>query len=503
MKKLNLGAVFALTLLCTAFLSAQNKNPFLERAYWTNNPTIAEVKEQIEKGSDIAELDSNSFDAVSWAFIEKVDNETIKFLLSQEGNGVNKLTHDGRTYIFWAAYKDNLEMMQYLVDQGAKTDIVDSHGYSLLNFAATTGQINTDLYDFVIKHGAKVTEEKNRDGANALLLVASFVQDYALVDYFLAKGIDLMAEDNNGNGIFHYAAKRGNKDLLNKLIEQGVPYNKPSKVGENAFIFASRGTRGFSNGLEAYEYLEKLGINPNVVTADGITPLHSIAYSNKELPVFEYFVSKGVDINQADKDGNTALLNASWRNNLEAVQFLVANTKDINHTNKVGKSALTHAIQRNSLEVVNFLIEKGADAQVKDKEGNNLGYYLLKDVFRAGKPELLQDKLAALKAKGFNFSNVQENGNTLYHMAVAENNLDALKFVSSYGQDINARNKDGNTALHLAAMNAHNDAILKFLIENGADKSIKTDFEESAYDLAMENELLQKNNVTINFLETP
>ncbi|NAS11229.1 ankyrin repeat domain-containing protein [Flavobacteriaceae bacterium R33] len=497
------GIVFALTIFITSFLSAQRENPFLERAYWTANPSIAEIEQRISEGADISELNSNAFDPVSWALIEKVDNETIKFLLSQDGNGVNKLTHDGRTYIFWAAYKGNLEMMQYLVDNGAKTDIVDSHGYTLLNFAANTGQINPELYDFVIKHGARVTEEKNRDGANALLLVAPFVQDYALVDYFVEKGIDLKSEDSNGNGIFHYAAKRGNTDLLNKLIDHGVPHNKLSKSGENAFIFASRGTRGYTNGLEVYQYLEKLGINPNVVSDEGITPLHGIAFQNEELPVFEYFVSKGVDLNQSDEDGNTALLNAARRNSLEVVRYLAAGTEDINHTNKQGASALTHAIQSNKLEVVNFLLENGADVQVRDKEGNNLGYYLLKDVYKAERPKLMQDKLAALKAKGFNFAQVQENGNTLYHIAVAQNNLDALKYISSYGQDINARNKDGNTPLHLAAMNAHNDAILKFLIEDGADKSIKTDFEESAYDLAMENELLQKNNVTINFLETP
>ena len=43
--------------------------------------------------------------------------------------------------------------------------------------------------------------------------------------------------------------------------------------------------------------------------------------------------------------------------------------------------------------------------------------------------------------------------------------------------------------------------ILKFLIAQGADTKATTDFEESAYDLASENELLKKNNVGIDFLK--
>ena len=66
---------------------------------------------------------------------------------------------------------------------------------------------------------------------------------------------------------------------------------------------------------------------------------------------------------------------------------------------------------------------------------------------------------------------------------------------------MNAKNQDGLTALHQAAMTAKDDKILKYLLSNGADKSIKTDFGESVYALAAENELLKKNNIDIQFLK--
>ena len=43
--------------------------------------------------------------------------------------------------------------------------------------------------------------------------------------------------------------------------------------------------------------------------------------------------------------------------------------------------------------------------------------------------------------------------------------------------------------------------MMKYLIANGADKNAKTGFGETAFDLASENEQLQKENVALNFLK--
>lgn len=48
-------------------------------------------------------------------------------------------------------------------------------------------------------------------------------------------------------------------------------------------------------------------------------------------------------------------------------------------------------------------------------------------------------------------------------------------------------------------MKAKNTKIIEYLLAINANKTIKTDFEESAYDLAKENELL--SNHDINFLK--
>ncbi|MEM9679289.1 MAG: ankyrin repeat domain-containing protein [Bacteroidota bacterium] len=482
------------------FFAQESSNIFLDRDYWRSNPSIQDIEQKIADGNDVSQLNRFAFDAISYALIEKVDNNTIKHLLSKEGNGVNKLTHDGRTYIFWAAYKDNLDMMQYLVDQGAKTDIIDSHGYSLLNFSAVTGQLNTKLYDFLLDHGADPKTEKNHDGANALLLVAPFLKDFELVEYFISKSVDLTSTDNNGNGIFNYAAKGGNLELLDLLIDKGLPYKAANTKGGNAVLMASQGTRGRQNTIDVYKFLEDKGLNINVVGEEGRNPLHNIAYRTDDLELLTYFLDRGVDVNLKDDEGRTAFMNAAGYNSLDVVTFFAPRVDNLDAKDKNGHSALTLAVNRNKTDVVQFLLEKKADVSTIDKDGNSLMYYVL-NTYRSGEPKVFEEKLQLLVDAGLDTNATQGKGNTLYHLAVEKGNLELLKRVHNFKIDVNTKNDDGLSPLHLAAMKAKNEDILKYLLSIGADKSAKTDFEESVYDLAMENELLQKHNININFLK--
>jgi ankyrin repeat protein len=489
-----------LLLLCIfAVCSGQESNIFLERSFWKTNPSVAIVKEKISDGHNPSELNRYAFDAVSYALIENVDNPTVLFLLEQDGNGVNKLTHDGRTYIFWAAYKDNLDIMMYLVENGAKTDIIDSHGYSLLNFAAVTGQLNQNLYELCFDYGSNIIKEKNNDGANALLLVAPFLKDDTLIDYFISKGLNLMSTDNNGNGIFNYAARRGSTNLMELLINKNVPYKGLNQEGGNAILFAAEGTRGHVNTLATFQFLENLGLEVNVTTKEGDNPLHKLANKSQDSELLKYFINHGVKIDQKNKDGDTPFINAAYGSSLACLILLQEHVADINHKNNDGLSALTVAIRRNKPDAVQFLIENGADIFLKDGKENSLAVHLVES-FNPKKNQEFQQNLNFLTEAGLNMTGNQGNGNTVYHHAVLKNSIQLLELLESYNISINSKNKEGNTALHLAAMKAKDTNVMKYLVEKGADKYLTTSFEETAFRLAQENEALSEKNVMIDFL---
>jgi ankyrin repeat protein len=193
-------------------------------------------------------------------------------------------------------------------------------------------------------------------------------------------------------------------------------------------------------------------------------------------------------------------MNAANSNDLKVVQFLSDYVKGFNAKDENGRSALAMAVNRNTIDVVDLLLKKGADIQTKDKKGNSLAYYLL-NTFRTKDSKVFDTKLKLLQENGLSMNQTQQGGNTLVHLATQKNNLALLKRLVSFDIDVNARNDEGYTALHIAAMKAENDAILKYLLSLGADKTIKTEFDETVLDLASENELLQKQNIKLNFLQ--
>ncbi|MFD2551382.1 ankyrin repeat domain-containing protein [Bizionia sediminis] len=472
------------------FAGFAQENIFLQRNFWNASTSIQDVKAQLQAGHDISALNANKFDAVVYAILQNTPNKTIAYVQSQKGNDVNKLTHDGRTYLFWAAYKGNVALMNYFIQIGAKTHLTDDAGYTVLNFAAATGQTNTNVYEVCLNNGANLQTDLSPNGANALLLAAPFDTNFNLINYFVSKGVAITSTDYHGNGLFNYAAKTGNRTFLNALLKKDITGTS------QAFIFAVSGTRNHKNNITFYKYLEGLGLDPNVVSPEGNTPLHILAKQPNTLDQIQYFINKGVPLTHVNNKGNTAFFNAVTYNSLPVISSLYSSQTDLTRVNKQGVSALALALEHNSYEVVAYLIKSGAPVGNK----NQLIYDAMKS-FNTKFQADFEKKMALLVAHGADINSAQANGNTVIHNAVMENNLDLLKWAMGFDVNINAKNEAGNTALHLAAMRSKNTDILKYLIAEGADTSLTTAFQETAFQLAQENELLTSTNADILFLK--
>ena len=497
MKKLLLAAL----VLTTVSLKAQ-QNVLLEQSFWKENPDVAAVKAAIEKGNDPLAFNPSSFDAATLAINNGAPNETVKYLIELPGNSVKRLTHDSRIYLHWAASKGNVELVKYLLAKGSDINSEDSHGYVPVAFAANGGQTNPALYEAFFKAGVD-PQKKYKDGVNLLLLGIANDKDLTLTNYLTSKGLSLKDVDANGATALDYAAKAGNIALLKTLLKKGV---KPT---DNALLMAAVGTRRNANGIEVYKYLvEEMKLKPGAANADGQTVLHALVRRPNQTEIIQYFIGKGIDVNKADNDGNTALINAAAGRETASVALLLSKVNNINAVNAKGESALSNAVKTGSADMVSLLLAKGADINIKDKNGNNLAYYLIQSYKAPGagvQAAAQQDEFAAkikiLEDKGFNIAAPQQDGSTLYHLAVAKGDVELLKKVSAYKADVNAKNKEGVTALHKAAMTCKDDAVLKFLLSAGAQKNITTEFDETAYDLAKENDYLTKNNISVDFLK--
>lgn len=473
----------------------QNRNPLLNQSFWQNQPGVDAVKAEIAKGNNPAEMDAMSMDPVVVAINAGAPSESINFLLEQKGNDVTKITHDSRTYLFWAASRGNVEVMQYLLSKGAKMNVQDSHGSTPLTFAAQAGQQNTKVYDLLVQHGANLKADVTSEGANVLLLAVGNDPELKLTEYFQSKGLNIKSKDAAGNSAFDYAARSGNMEVMRKLLAKGVTFSG------NAMLMAAQGGRRGGNTLQVFQYLDSVGVKPTVISKNGENALHAIVRRAGQTDVINYFLSKGVNVNQVNDEGNTVFATAAaFNRDTATIALLKPLTKNINQANTAGATALALAVRGNSPEVVQYLLNNGANVNIADAKGNNLAYYLIES-YNPRQSKEFEPKLQVLQTAGLNLAAPQKDGNTIYHLVVAKNDLQLLKLVQPYAPDVNAKNAEGLTALHKAAMMSKDDSLMQYLISIGAKKEMKTNFDETAYDLAHENELLNKQKVSVDFLK--
>lgn len=486
-------------LLLVTVSYAQQHNILLQNDFWKSKPTAAQVAAKVKEGHSATEKNSRAFDATATAILADAPFESIKYLIDLDEVQVDTRTHDGRTYLIWAAYKGNLPVVKYLIKQGADVNAVGAHGYNSINFAAYAGITDTKLYDALLNNGANI-HDTNGSGATALLLIMQYVDDLRIINYFELKGLKIDAVDTNGDNAFSYAARGGNLPAMQYLLKHGVSAKEINKAGENAIMVAAHGTRRGTPAKAVFEFLAEEGIAVNTTNNNGETPLVLVSGANKDVSLMQFFVAKGVDANAADSNGNTALLRAAQRNTLEVVTYLASVTNTINAVNADGQTALMRAVAGNSKEVVAFLLSKGAKIDVADKEGRNLLYYWANaGMGRSAEPDMA--KLKELTKYGFDVAKAQPNGNNLWHIGVIAHNIAILELAAASEISVNAKNKEGYTPLLLAALHAKDTQILSYLVKLGADTAITTEFEETVYDLASENEALMKRNATIDFLK--
>jgi ankyrin repeat protein len=475
--------IFSAILLLGILNVTAQKNAFLGRSFWDDNTSIEQVQTAINEGNNPTVFNAFSFDATAYAILEKAPFTTIKFLLSIEGNEVSKITHDGRNYLMWAGYKGDLELIEYLISSGSDINLIDEKGYNLQTFTAMGGTKDQRVYELYINSGLKLTAP-NRDGGNIVHYLAQHVDDIKDFDYFTDNGLSIMSKDNDNNTVFHYASSQGNVELLEQLIAAGLNPKALNNQNKNALFFAAKGKRRHYNELTVFEYLVKLGLDPKLTNKNGNNLLHYAAIGNKSEAIFAYLMKMDVDLQKVNDEGNTPLMNSVWRNNTVGITALYSLTKDKNIINDKGYSLLTYALRNKNSELVESLLDEGLDYNLADKSGDNLLTHLV-DTYDEKNASFFEQYYKMLIKKEVAVQNYT------IHIATSVENEFLVKVLLESGVDINAKNEDGITALQLAAMKCEHTEFLKFLINKGADKEIKTDFEESVYDLAKSNELLE------------
>lgn len=145
------------------------------------------------------------------------------------------------------------------------------------------------------------------------------------MEHLLKRGVALSACDEDGWTALHYAARRGDGDILALLVAAGAELEPRTGCAltplHNAVIHHHR---------DAAERLLDLGADPNAAGDVGVAPLHYAAREG-DLDMLRCLVHFRADVDAVDRDTqHTALHMSCDRGHLRAVRLLINAGADVN-----------------------------------------------------------------------------------------------------------------------------------------------------------------------------
>jgi len=436
--------IFSFNLIWTAEIHELITNDDIEglKTILTANPEFIELE------------DENGLSPLNFAsFHGKL--EIMKYLLN---NGADILHGDNENSnpLHNASANGQLEVVKFLITTGIDVNLRDNNFSSALDFASSSG--NLEIVKLLLDNGININTEDQYGGVPIHSAVYSGNID--VVKLLVEKGADVNASNRWDVMPIHYAAWRGHTEIVTYLLELGADINAVAGSGEVPLAWAVVASR-----YETADNLLENGADINFRGPEGDTPIFAAHKSSIES--IQYMLDNGADINIADSSGTTALIRCGWGASKEVIKLLIDNGADINARNDWGQTILMNTIRSDSLETVRMLLDMGAKFEFDDCLGDaciNLEGSALHQAVKMGKlsiTELLLDKGADV-----NFLDLRYNRTPL-HWAAIKGYTDLSELLLNKKADPELKDSDKHTAMYYAKKYS-NKTIVSLLLDQDA-----------------------------------
>ena len=347
------------------------------------NQKLAE--ELIKRGAEVNLPDNGGRTAIHYAAMS--GNRSLVETLLELGANPNKLTKKKETPLHFAAKYSGLEEVKFLVEHGTSIKAInwaiiesfqeqrrrqdklyqesnDEHIIALkralglktpdsLQDEEEDEEEDDDYYDDEDDGGERYADAVSKPGSSATIKDIDILEDIDNIPLELLPRDVNDAADSDGMTALHFAAQKGDKAVVQFLLENGADIKAQETVfSRSALHFAAE-----NGDLDTVKYLTEHGADPLDKDVYGATALHYAAKSNR-LDVVKYLVSKKMDYMAKDVRGWSAMHYAADGGSIEVMKYLLAKGLNINELNNAGRTPLFFA--RGNRELRSFMIENGA-----------------------------------------------------------------------------------------------------------------------------------------------